>query len=184
MQSIPTPKHESGPTPRAETIRDARLRRHADYQRVYAASRKQFSASMTYFYALRTQPAGIGPRVGITAGRVLGKAVERNRIKRRMRECIRRHLELLPGKVDVVLHPRRTVLALEFAALSAEVARVFTQIAAGVERGPAAAAGAKSAPAGPGAPCRTGARPQRQQTAQTPPNRPAAARPPAREGRR
>ncbi len=32
-----------------------------------------------------------GPRVGLTAGKVLGKAHERNRIKRRMRESLRRH---------------------------------------------------------------------------------------------
>lgn len=37
-----------------------------------------------------------GPRVGLTAGKVLGKSHERNRIKRRMRDILRRHVELLP----------------------------------------------------------------------------------------
>jgi len=58
--------------------RDWRLHKHADYQRVYQASRKQFSTSMTYFVAAQpVESAGTGPRVGITAGKVLGKAVER-----------------------------------------------------------------------------------------------------------
>ena len=30
-----------------------------------------------------------GPRIGLTVGKVMGKAVDRNRIKRRMSECIR-----------------------------------------------------------------------------------------------
>src|SRR5580658_8798501 len=93
------------------TQNDARLRKHADYQRVYQRSRKHFSPSMTYFFAERIAgpvfaPAS-GPRVGLTAGRVLGKAVERNRIKRRMREAVRVNLALLTRDVDVVLHHRR-----------------------------------------------------------------------------
>jgi ribonuclease P protein component len=80
---------------------------------------------MTYFYAERVPGPVFGPRVGLTAGRVLGKAVERNRIKRRMREAVRLNLHLLTRDVDVVLHPRRTVLTAEFAGLQEEVSRVF-----------------------------------------------------------
>ena len=107
------------------TQNDARLRKHADYQRVYQRSRKHFSHSMTYFFATRTSTPPVGPRVGLTAGRVLGKAVERNRIKRRMREAVRRQLSLLRTPVDVVLHPRRSVIDLDFETLEREVAAVF-----------------------------------------------------------
>jgi ribonuclease P protein component len=106
-----------------------RLRKHADYQRIYKSSRKQFSASMTYFHAPRPSSETESPRVGLTAGRVLGNAVERNRIKRRMREAVRRHLHLLPLRTDVVLHPRRSVLEIDFAELSHEVERIFLKIA-------------------------------------------------------
>jgi ribonuclease P protein component len=109
-----------------------RLRKHADYQRVYKASRKQFGKQMSYFFLLhgpdQTNANADGARVGLTVSKAMGKAVERNRIKRRMREAVRRQLELLPAPVDVVLHPRRSVIDLDFATLEREVASVFRAI--------------------------------------------------------
>jgi ribonuclease P protein component len=106
-----------------------RLRKHADYQRVYKAGRKQFSPSMTWFHAVQPLTA-TSPRVGLTAGRVLGNAVERNRIKRRMREAIRANLHLLPATTDLVLHPRRVVLEINFVDLRTEIERIFNKVAA------------------------------------------------------
>ncbi|MGA9719264.1 MAG: ribonuclease P protein component [Acidobacteriaceae bacterium] len=122
---------------------DWRLHRHADYQRVYQASRKQFASLLTYFVApqlpgrMDLGPHGpadlhpglrMTPRVGITAGKVLGKAVERNRIKRRMRAAITGNLDALPGGVDVVLHPKRAVLTADWITLRNEVRRIFVKI--------------------------------------------------------
>jgi ribonuclease P protein component len=120
-----------------------RLRKHADYQRVYKAGRKQFSKQIGYFHALRPalgadgQPqrcATTGPRVGLTVPKALGNAVDRNRIKRRMREAVRHALPLLSAPVDVVLHPRRSVITLEFALLEREVAQIFRSVQAACER--------------------------------------------------
>ncbi len=92
-----------------QTLAGARLRKHADFLRTYAAARKRQSASMSWFLAPQapvvpdaTVTSGLylgphaGPRVGLTVGKVLGKATERNRIKRRMREGLRRHVGQLP----------------------------------------------------------------------------------------
>ncbi len=111
----------------------SRLRKHADYQRVYSSSRKQFSKQMSFFFCVRSMDnaSGIvaGPRVGLTVGKMMGKAVDRNRIKRRLREVVRKNapaLRLLP--VDVILHPRRAVIDLDFDLLDREVANVFRTI--------------------------------------------------------
>jgi ribonuclease P protein component len=50
-----------------------------------------------------------------------------------MREAVRLHLNELPPCVDVVLHPRRLVLEIEFARLEREVSRVFASVAGGAE---------------------------------------------------
>ena len=114
--------------PRKASLAGVRLRRHADYQRAYAASRKRQSQSMSWFVAPQPEEAGLsGPRVGLTTGKVLGKAHERNRIKRRMREALRRHVDLLPAGADLILHPRRVVLTMDFAKLDAEIVRILKQ---------------------------------------------------------
>jgi ribonuclease P protein component len=115
------------------TSRSHRLRHHADYQRVYKASRKQFAKQMAYFFALRAADAPsdtTGPRIGLTVPKALGKAVDRNRIKRRMRVAIVRALPRLTVSVDVILHPRATVLKLDFSTIEQEVTEVFQKIQA------------------------------------------------------
>jgi ribonuclease P protein component len=114
-----------------------RLRKHADYQLVYKAGRKQFSKQIAYFYAMRPaerRSDTSGPRIGLTVPKALGNAVERNRIKRRMREAVRHKLDLIAAPVDVILHPRRSVIDLEFAQLEREVAQIFRAVQAACNR--------------------------------------------------
>jgi ribonuclease P protein component len=129
MSSTSKPAHR-------QTLAHSRLRKHADYLRAYAAGRKRHSAAMSWFLAPAPQTApqttegALAPaasRVGLTVGKIMGKAHERNRIKRRMREALRRHIDLLPAGFDLILHPRHTVLTMEFAQLEREVVRILQQ---------------------------------------------------------
>ena len=123
--------------PSCSTLAPYRLRRHADYQRVYAVSRKYHVPNIAYFFRLRSveeEPAtGSSPRVGLTVPRALGNAVVRNRIKRRMREAVRHHLGTLRAsptpQVDVVLHPRKTVMTLPMPELEGEVVKLLEHVA-------------------------------------------------------
>jgi ribonuclease P protein component len=103
-----------------------RLLKHSDFQRVYQNGRRQFTGNVTVFYLRREGPGtGTGPRIGFTVGKVLGGSVERNRIRRRMREAVRLSASACEGPVDVVFNPRKSVLGLPFAKLVEEVARAL-----------------------------------------------------------
>ena len=130
-----------------------RLSKHADYQLVYKASRKQFGKQLAYFHALR--PAGrrsetSGPRIGLTVPKALGKAVDRNHIKRRLREAVRAALPLLTAPVDVILHPRRSVIDLDFTQLKREIATIFRSVQAACDRSAARDSKTASLAATPG----------------------------------
>ena len=102
--------------------RTARLLKHSDFDRVYKQGRRQFSPHMTVFFLRRTEGSA---RVGFTVGRVLGGSVERNRIKRRLREAVRLQRSTLNCPVDVVINPKKSVSTAEFTVLLEEVARAF-----------------------------------------------------------
>lgn len=108
-----------------EPFRPARLLKHADFQRVYKQGKRQFTPHMTVFYLAREHG---GMRVGYTVGKVLGTAVVRNRIKRRMREAVRAQARPFPAGVDLVIHPKKSAGTAEFALLVREVDGAFALI--------------------------------------------------------
>lgn len=105
--------------------RSARLLKHSDFEHVYKAGRRHFSSHMTVFYLAQAKGRA---RIGFTVGRVLGGAVQRNRIKRRLREAVRLRRSVLQAPVDVVINPKKSVLAADFPLLVEEVARAFDVI--------------------------------------------------------
>jgi ribonuclease P protein component len=66
-------------------------------------------------------------RFGFTVPRALGKAVQRNRIRRRLREAVRTQLAAAPAHWSIVFNPRRTVLDAPFEDLRREVGRIFAR---------------------------------------------------------
>lgn len=130
------------PKKSARFPRAARLLRHADFERVYKQGRRHFSPSMTVFYYPRPAanvdelarktpakpPAPHGLRVGFTVGRALGGAVQRNRMKRRLREAVRMSFPAAEIAADVVINPKKSLLSVDFTNVLIEVKRAFDLI--------------------------------------------------------
>jgi ribonuclease P protein component len=129
----------------AKFPRAARLLKHSDFERVYKQGRRHFSSHMTVFYLRQAEsavlergnPSEVNPsaektaRVGFTVGKVLGGAVDRNRIKRRLRDAVRQRRAVLQSvpAVDVVINPKKSVLTLEFSVVLDEVGRALETVA-------------------------------------------------------
>lgn len=97
-----------------------------DFERVYKQGKRHFAAHMTVFYLQRPDAGTL--RVGFTVGRVLGGAVQRNRMKRLLREAVRLRFPQASVSADVVINPKKSLLTIEFSELLVEVERAFNVI--------------------------------------------------------
>ncbi|MGD0763986.1 MAG: ribonuclease P protein component [Roseiarcus sp.] len=108
-----------------------RLRRRAEFQRV-SRGRRAHVESFTLqanARALADAPPGEAPRVGFTVTKRIGDAVERNRIRRRLKEALRRADAVAPAPGhDYVLMARREALTRPFAALVADIEKAFAKM--------------------------------------------------------
>jgi ribonuclease P protein component len=68
------------------------------------------------------------PRVGIVVPRYSGSAVDRNRLKRRLRELVRTRLLTTTVSVDVVIRARPGAYAAPFDALATDILRVAAML--------------------------------------------------------
>jgi ribonuclease P protein component len=78
-------------------------------------------------FCLRMEGDASPSRFGFTLPKALGKAVVRNRLRRRLREAVRTQMSSLPSNWAVVFNPRRNLLTAPFDEVCREVGRVFAR---------------------------------------------------------
>lgn len=104
--------------------RSERVRRRADYLKIYERGVKVHGRAFTLFRLPNGLASG---RLGIAATRKLGGAVSRNRAKRLIREVFRRN-KLAPG-FDIVIVPRRELIQTSLVALESEFRNILERSA-------------------------------------------------------
>jgi ribonuclease P protein component len=100
---VPASPPDPSPTPRKR----ARISRSGDFDAVYRRGRSAADRHLVvYAFAREDAPAGAPPRLGLSVSRKVGGAVERNRVKRALRERFAELAPALPAGLDVVVIAR------------------------------------------------------------------------------
>lgn len=116
--------------------RESRLRSSQDFQRVRRRGKRQQGQWLILAYARRPtegampdtpEPPRPPTRVGFSVNKRVGSAVRRNRVKRRLREVIRRRLWNAQPGWDMIVIARPEAADVEYADLASELQDLLTR---------------------------------------------------------
>jgi len=103
-----------------------RLRRRAEFQRVYTDGIKVVGRFVVLFFVRGEESVC---RLGVTVTRRIGNAVVRNRARRRIRELVRRDGEAVAGLYgDLVINARRGVNEVAWSELEEDFTRCLGKV--------------------------------------------------------
>ena len=115
------PCPEPNPKGTARFTKAARLRHRQEFLRAQAQGKRLH----TRHFGVTLAPMAAGhPRLGLVVTRRLGKAVQRNRVRRLLREFFRRHQTGLPA-FDLVIMAKKGAAALEYHQVEEELGRLL-----------------------------------------------------------
>jgi ribonuclease P protein component len=136
LEHLPEPARIPGERKhRARLPRSGRLRSSRDFARVRQAGRRASGPLLMLGYARRAaekdlevnEATPLPTRVGFSVSKRVGGAVERNRVKRWLREAIRRgYAELTPGW-DIIVTARAGSAQAGYNAIDGEVRGLLTR---------------------------------------------------------
>lgn len=102
--------------------KDLRLRKNIDFQTVFKKGKNFWNRQFTLIIYKNDLSKS---RVGITITKKYGTAVERNKLKRRLREIIRKNKYLLIKGHDMVLIPKASCKDMSYDELESSVKHIF-----------------------------------------------------------
>jgi len=105
--------------------KEERICLKADFQKI---SRKGAKYRSPYFRVSICRNSLPHRRLGITVGKIIGSAVQRNRLKRLIREFFRQNKGLLPGSLDLVITAKEGAASLDFWQVSEELKELFMEL--------------------------------------------------------
>ncbi len=118
--------------PSARLTRGQRLTRRPDYLAVQQRGRRVAGTSYLLFALPRSGVGeGVRARLGITVSKKVGKATERNQVKRWVRESYRRMAALAPAATDLVVVARPNARTSGYDATAAELRALLTRLPRG-----------------------------------------------------
>src|SRR5262249_7392825 len=127
--------------------------RHGDeFELAVRRGRRAGRALLTGYLLVREDSEALAPRVGFVVSKAVGKAVVRNKVRRRLRSVMRGYLPALPGGSLLVVRAHPQAAAARQADLAAELDLVmggFVGRQVGARRGRRTRAGIQRRPGTP-----------------------------------
>jgi ribonuclease P protein component len=107
----------------------SRVRKRREYLEIQARGLRVGLAHFVLIFVARSEAARVEPRLGVTASRKIGGAVQRNRAKRLVKEAFRAMRPLFPADIDLVVIVRSGLEELKLADVVREWEAARPQIA-------------------------------------------------------
>ena len=102
--------------------KDYRIRKRSTFQKVQKQGSKKRASCFLVLYMSSDR---YNSRVGITVSKKVGNAVVRNKVKRWIREGLRKEYSFLVGSWDVVIIAHPNVVRFSSVRIQSEIRRIF-----------------------------------------------------------
>lgn len=99
-----------------------RLRNNEDFKKVYKNGKSYWNRNLVMY--LRKNGLGYS-RVGFTVTKKIGNSVVRNKIRRRMKEILRKNFDNIKGEYDIILIPKKNVVDIDFKTLESAMIHIL-----------------------------------------------------------
>jgi len=99
-----------------------RLRKNEDFKRIYKNGKNYYNRNLI-MYIMKNELEDT--RIGFTVSKKIGNSVVRNRVRRRIKEIVRKNFNNIKEGYDIILIPKKNVVDISHKELENAVFHIF-----------------------------------------------------------